>query len=238
MLIATALLVPAFFLNSLLLQRALGLSAEQTGLVFLPVAIGTVAGAHAAGRLVGRIGPRPVAAIAFAAAAAGLGLLAAVDAGDSVWLAVMPAFVLASTALGAAFVTATTTALTTVDVHAAGATSGTVNTAHELGAAIGVAAASAIAGVAAGSAVHYNVAFWTIAAMAAVAALVALVLVPAGPLPVGEGVRFAHLKTPPRARVPASRSSSTSVSGTLPPRVRRTNMKVRRTTMVCLIGPR
>ena len=191
-LIATALLVSAFFLNSLLLQRALGLSALQTGLLFLPVAIGTVAGAHTAGRLVGRIGPRPVAATAFAVAAAGLALLAAVNTGDSVWLAVMPGFVLASTALGAAFVTATTTALTTVDIHSAGATSGAVNTAHELGAAIGVAAASAIAGIAAGGTVHYNVAFWAIAATAAVAALVALVLVPSGPLPVGEGVRFGH----------------------------------------------
>jgi EmrB/QacA subfamily drug resistance transporter len=192
MLIATALLVSAFFLSSLLLQRALGLSALQTGLVFLPVAIGTVAGAHTAGRLIGRIGPRYVAATAFALAAAGLGLLSAVDVGDSVWIAVMPAFVLAATALGATLVTATTTALSTVDIHAAGATSGTVNTAHELGAAVGVAAASAIAGVAAGSTAHYDVAFWAIAALAAVAALLASVLVPAGPLQVSAETRFVH----------------------------------------------
>jgi EmrB/QacA subfamily drug resistance transporter len=57
MLAASALLISGFFLCSLLLQRALGLSALDTGLVFLPVAVATVIGAHLAGRLVGRFGP-------------------------------------------------------------------------------------------------------------------------------------------------------------------------------------
>jgi EmrB/QacA subfamily drug resistance transporter len=150
MLTGTALLVAAFFLGSLLMQRLYGMSALRTGLAFLPVAVGTVAGAHLAGRLMANLGPRIVGGVGFVASAAGLALLAAVSGRQPVWTAVVPGLVLAATGLGAILVTATTTALATVDESAAGVVSGTVNTSHELGAAVGTAAMSAIAGVGAG----------------------------------------------------------------------------------------
>jgi EmrB/QacA subfamily drug resistance transporter len=85
MLAASGLLISGFFLNSLLLQRVMGLTALGTGLVFLPVAVATIIGAQAAAHLVARLGSRPVAAAGFTLAAIGMALLAGVPAdGDPV----------------------------------------------------------------------------------------------------------------------------------------------------------
>jgi EmrB/QacA subfamily drug resistance transporter len=199
MLAASALLIAGFFLNSLLLQRVMGLGALGTGLAFLPVAVATIAGAHGAARLVGRVGARPVAAAGFAAAAGGLALLAGVPAGGDTLTDVLPGFVLAAAGLGMALVTATTTAMSQVEPQRAGMVSGVVNTAHELGAALGVALASTIAGasVEAGPATASAVmagfgdAFLAGAFLAGAAALLAAWVLPAGrpaagdrPLPV------------------------------------------------------
>lgn len=198
MLAASALLISGFFLSSLLLQHQLGLTALATGLLFLPVAVATGAGAHLAGRLVRGAGARPVAAAGFGVAAAGYALLSQVDADSGAWTGVLPGFVLAALGLGAGFVTATTTALTRVAPHDAGVASGAVNTAHELGAALGVAAVSAIAGASAEAATGpattggFTDAFLACAAASAVAALVLTALLPAGKPPATDGPIFAH----------------------------------------------
>jgi EmrB/QacA subfamily drug resistance transporter len=198
MLVASALLISGFFLCSLLLQRALGMSALRTGLVFLPVSLVAIIGAHLAGHLIGRFGPRPLAATAFTLAAAGLALLTRVEVGGDAWTDVLPGFVLAAAGLGAGFVTATTTALTGVGAHHAGMASGTINTAHELGAAFGVAVVSTIAGTSIdASSVVADVggfvgAFWACAAAAVVAAAVVPWLLPAGRPPATDGPVFVH----------------------------------------------
>jgi EmrB/QacA subfamily drug resistance transporter len=200
MLAASGLLISGFFLNSLLLQRVMGLSALGTGLVFLPVAVATIIGAQAAAHLLGRLGGRPVAATGFALAAAGMALLAGVDAESAALTGVLPGFVLASAGLGMAFVTATTTALSRVDPQRAGLVSGVVTTAHELGAALGVAVASTIAGAsvdggsAATSAVvaGFGDAFLAGAVLAGLAAVAATRLLPPGRPPATDGPLFAH----------------------------------------------
>jgi MFS family permease len=186
-----------FVLSSLLLQRVLGLSALRTGLVFLPVAAATIVGAQAAAHLLGRLGGRPVAATGFAFAAAGMALLPASSAGSDVFTGVLPGFALAAAGLGMAFVTATTTAMSRVDPDRAGMVSGVVNTAHELGAALGVAIVSAIAGasVDTGSAVvpvaGFGDAFLACAIIAVVVAAAAAWLLPPGRPATGTPV-FAH----------------------------------------------
>src|SRR5215217_2171542 len=200
MLAASGLLISGFFLNSLLLQRVMGLSALGTGLVFLPVAVATIIGAQGGAHLLGRLGGRPVAATGFALAAAGMALLAGVDADSDALTGVLPGFVLASAGLGMAFVTATTTALSRVDPQRAGLVSGVVTTAHELGAALGVAVASAIAGAsvevgsAATSAVvaGFGDAFLAGAILAGLAAVAATRLLPPGRPPATDGPVFAH----------------------------------------------
>ena len=197
MLAASGLLISGFFLSSLLLQRVLGLSALRTGLVFLPVAAATIIGAQAAAHLLGRLGGRPIAATGFALAAAGMALLAASSAGSDAFTGVLPGFALAAAGLGMAFVTATTTAMSRVDPDRAGMVSGVVNTAHELGAALGVAIVSTIAGasVDAGSAVvpvaGFGDAFLACAIIAVVVAAAAAWLLPPG-RPATDTPVFAH----------------------------------------------
>jgi EmrB/QacA subfamily drug resistance transporter len=198
MLAASGLLIAGFFLNSLLLQRIMGLSALGTGLVFLPVAVAIIIGAQAAAHLLGRVGGRPVAATGFALAAAGMALLAGSSGGSDALTGVLPGFALAGAGLGMALVTATTTAMSRVDPHRAGMVSGVVNTAHELGAALGVAIVSTIAGASVdpGSAVApvagFGDAFLTGAIIAGVSAAAVAWLLPRGRPPASDGPRFAH----------------------------------------------
>lgn len=141
MVVASGSLIATFFLGSFYLQHHQGNGALVTGLLFLPAAAGTVAGAHAAGRAIARAGGRAVAG-------AGLGLAAAGVAVPAIWLGTATLAIglgVAAAGLGATFVAATTTALARVAPHEAGLTSGIVNTFHELGAAVGVAVISSMA---------------------------------------------------------------------------------------------
>jgi EmrB/QacA subfamily drug resistance transporter len=200
MLAASGLLISGFFLNSLLLQRVMGLTAMRTGLVFLPVAVATIIGAQAAAHLVARLGGRPVAAAGFTLAAIGMALLAGVPVDGDALTDVLPGFTLAAAGLGMAFVTATTTAMAPVDPDRAGMVSGVINTAHELGAALGVALVSTIAGAsvepaqaaAQAATTGFSHAFLACAILAGLVAVAASWLLPAGRLPAGDGPVFAH----------------------------------------------
>jgi EmrB/QacA subfamily drug resistance transporter len=141
MIIATGLLVGLFFLGSFYLQRHRGYGPLRTGLCFLPVAVAVIAGAQAAGRLLARIGSGWLATGALVTAGAGTAV-----AGR--WLGPVILIIgmsLAALGLGAVFVTATTTALAPAGGPEAGVVSGVVNTFHELGGAVGVAALSGVA---------------------------------------------------------------------------------------------
>ena len=195
MLVASGLLVGGFFITSMLLQRALEIPAFQTGLVFLPVAIATAGGAHLGARFVGHIGARATGAGAFGLAAAGLAWLALLPAGPSVLVDVLPGFLLAALGLGAAFVTATSTALGDAGEADAGVAGSVINTSHELGAAIGVAFVSAIAGAAleAGHATGgFAHAYMASALVAALVGAIAGRLLPAARPTRHHGRHFAH----------------------------------------------
>jgi EmrB/QacA subfamily drug resistance transporter len=181
-LVATALLIAAFFLTSVHLQHDRGYSALRTGLAFLPVALATAAGAHLAGRLLGGAGARYVAAGGMAVTALGLLPLAWTRLGSGVWTAVVPALSVAALGIGAVFVTAFTTALAPVAAAESGLASGALNTFHEVGGSIGVAVVSTIAasGIEGGVPSAFAHAYGACAAAAGAAALAALVLVPRG----------------------------------------------------------
>jgi MFS family permease len=145
MLATSGLLLGTYFLASLYLQRLLGYTALDTGLVFLPAALATIAGSHLAVHAVSHLGPRPVAGVGFTLAAAGALLLSRLPAEASVLVDLLPGLLLATAGLGAGFVVATTTAMAHVDPAQAGVTSGLLSTGHELGASLGVAVVSTIA---------------------------------------------------------------------------------------------
>jgi EmrB/QacA subfamily drug resistance transporter len=194
MLVATGLLISCFFLGSLYLQRIAGLSALQTGAVFLPVAIVITLAAHLASRLIGRFGPRLVATAGLIITAAGMAWLTrlTMDGGAG---ALLPGLLLAAAGVGPTFVAATTTAMSHVRHDEAGVASGVINTFHELGGGLGVAAVSALSAsslVPSATTVDgFTTAFLGCAIAAALGALLMLALAPAGRLPDG-GARFVH----------------------------------------------
>ncbi|WP_129670241.1 MFS transporter [Phytoactinopolyspora endophytica] len=184
MVFATGLLSSFFFLSSLYLQHVRDFSALRTGLVFLPVAIVIIAGAHLAGRLIGAVGGRPVAVAGFSLMAGGAVLLAQVSVDSNAYGSVLPGLMVASLGVGPTFVTATTTTLGNVAQHESGLASAVINTAHELGGAIGVSVVSAVAASSIASMVPdadgFRSAFVVCAIAAAAAALVTSRLVPPG----------------------------------------------------------
>lgn len=180
--VATALMVGVFFLGSFYLQERQGHSALMTGVLFLPVALLTMAAATVAGTLIGRMGARLLAVAAMAVAAAGF-LVPVLWSGTT---AMVTGVSVAAAGLGALFVVASTTALASVAPHEAGVTSGIVSTFHEFGASVGAAAASTAA--ASSIAVHTGVAraasgfdnaFLAATGTAAASAVIALWLIPA-----------------------------------------------------------
>ncbi|GAB2934729.1 MFS transporter [Streptomyces mayteni] len=193
MLVATALLISSFFLGSFYFQGPGGHGPLATGALFLPVAVGTVVGAHLAGHAVGRVGPRLVAVPALLTAAGGL----AIPAAEAGTLSLAVGLSVAAAGLGAGFVAATATALARVEPAEAGLTSGIVNTCHEFGGAIGVPVVSSIAGasIAAGGAATaegFTDALTFTTLTAAAAAVAALFLVPAGRPPAEAAIAHLH----------------------------------------------
>jgi EmrB/QacA subfamily drug resistance transporter len=199
MLASSGLLLATYFLASLYLQRLLGSTALGTGLIFLPAALATIAGSHLAAHAVGRLGPRPVAAVGFALTAVGALLLSRLPAGPAVPVDLLPGLLLATGGLGAGFVVATTTAMAHVDQAQAGLTSGLLNTGHELGASLGVAVVSTIAASVTSSPLAgrppgsgFDRAFLACAVVAAVAAAAAPWLLPPGRPPTTDRPMFTH----------------------------------------------
>lgn len=182
MLVATALLISFFFLGSMQLQHVYGLGAFRTGLLFLPIALTTAIGAHLGSRLVTTAGPRACATGGLALAALGCLPLTFLTPGANPWATLLPALATASFGLGAVFVAATTTSLGLIAPHEAGLASGIVNTFHEVGGSIGVAAVSTLALTATTdpTPTGFTAAFTLCTATAATAALTAPFLIPRG----------------------------------------------------------
>ncbi|MDJ0464095.1 MFS transporter [Streptomyces sp. H27-C3] len=195
MLAASGLLISAFFLNSFYVQHILGESALTAGLAFLPVAVAVTLGAHLGGAAVGRIGWRLTALAGFALAALGALLLTGLSADSGLWTGLAPGFSLMSFGLGATFVCATTAAINGLEHQDAGLASGLVSTAHELGAALGVAVIAMIAGASLEGAAElsgFSAAFTASAVIAFAAGITGWLLLPAGRPDLSQGRVMAH----------------------------------------------
>jgi EmrB/QacA subfamily drug resistance transporter len=183
MFIASGVLIADLFLTSQYLQHLRDLSALETGLFFLPAALALMAGAIAAGRLVGRIGTRPVAAAGLVLVAIGNGVLIGVSADGNVYGEALLGTVLFALGGGPLFVCATTSALGRVSPRESGLVSSIVNTFNQLGAAVCVAVASTIAaaGLARTPSIDgFTEAFMVFTVVTVAAAVLSLVLVPSG----------------------------------------------------------
>lgn len=174
--VTTGLMVAVFFLGTFYLQEAEGHGALLTGLLFLPVALATMAGAGAGGRLVGRVGARPLGVAGLLVAAAGL----VVPAVSLSTVTTVVAVSVGAAGLGVLFVVAAATALGQVAPEEAGTASGVLSTSHELGSSLGAAVVSGVvaASLVAGTGSGFERGYLVAALVAAGAAVVAGVLVP------------------------------------------------------------
>lgn len=185
MLVSTGLLVGGFFMFSFELQGGAGWSPIATGLAFLPISVGVVAGAHLGARAIGRLGARIVAPTGLIVATIGLTTTTSTISADQGPALAIVGMTVAALGLGAGFVSASTTALSLISGHEAGTASGVLNSFHELGSAVGVAFFAAIA------VTSLPLGFGVAAAIAAITAVVAALVLPAGVTGGGEA-KLAH----------------------------------------------
>lgn len=128
-----------FFFTTQLMQDVLGFPAFQAGLGFLPMTAVNFGVATPIPRVVRRYGDAPVLFAGVVLTLTGMGWLAQVDAAGTYLSAVAIPMVLIGAGQGLAFAPLTTFGIVGVPGEDAGAASGLVNTAHQLGMATGLA---------------------------------------------------------------------------------------------------
>ncbi len=135
-----------FFFVSLYMQQVLHFSALRAGVSYLPLAVGIILSAGAASVAVTRFGFKPVLLTGLLFVAAGLIWFSRVSPhGGSFAGDVLGPSLLAAIGLGLSFVPVTIAAVTGTRPHEAGLASGLVNTAQQVGGALGLAILATIA---------------------------------------------------------------------------------------------
>jgi hypothetical protein len=142
----TGVVVGAIFLTSLYLQAVIGASPVIAGLEFLPLAGAITASAAAASKVVTRLGARTLILGGLLVMASGVLVLAGNAGGNSYVADVLPGFLLLGAGVGPMFVAIAIAAMSDVPGETSGLASGVLMTGHEIGAALGVAALTAVAG--------------------------------------------------------------------------------------------
>jgi DHA2 family methylenomycin A resistance protein-like MFS transporter len=133
------------FLLTLYLQTVQHRSAVLAGVALLPLFVPLSLLAPAAGRIVGRVGARPVMCTGLLLAAAGVGLVATWSA-DSAYVVLLPAMLCWGIGLALLTPAVVAAAVGAVPADRSGLASGVNNTARQAGGAIGIAVYGAVAG--------------------------------------------------------------------------------------------
>lgn len=135
------------FMMSLYLQGARGYSAVQTGLIYLPIAVGALIFSPLSGRMVGRYGARPSLLISGTMIVVASTVLALLPEDAPVWTLMV---VFAVFGIGFSMVNApiTNAAVSGMPLDRAGAASAVTSTSRQIGVSIGVALCGSIAGAA------------------------------------------------------------------------------------------
>jgi EmrB/QacA subfamily drug resistance transporter len=178
-----------FFLLTLYVQQVLHYSALKTGLTFLATAGTVIPFAGLSQALVTRVGPRPVLAAGLALITGAMIWYTQIPVNGSFVSDLLPGYLMMGVGMAFAFIPMSIAALAGVEPQEAGLASGLINTSQQIGGALGVAIASTVAfthmrtllesGESAASAQvgGFALAFWVLAAFAAVAVAAALLLV-------------------------------------------------------------
>jgi len=127
------------FLCVLYLQDVLALEPTQAGLLFMPVNLAVIAGSAAGARLIERAGPRRAGAAGLTALGAGVLALVAIPSQGGVPPHLPLAFMAIGAGVGCASVASTQLGTEALDRDRQGLASGLLNTAAQLGNALGLA---------------------------------------------------------------------------------------------------
>ncbi len=146
-----ASLFSMFFFISLYMQQVLGYSPIKAGLSYLPLAVSIILSAGIASQLVTKVGFKPILATGMGLITLGLLWFTQISA-DGTYLAdILGPSLLAGIGLGFAFVPVTIAAVSGVEDREQGLASGLINTAQQVGGALGLAILAAVANTIIGS---------------------------------------------------------------------------------------
>src|SRR5438034_2284143 len=192
-LIATAAVFSQFFLLTLYMQQVLHYSALKTGVAYIGLTVTTIALSAVAQGLVTRFGVRGVLPVGLALSTVALVFFAQLPVDGHYFWDLFPGFIISGLGLAFVFIPMSIGALTGVRPADAGIASGLINTSQQIGGAVGVAAATTIATTFTNHYVHshagtsafsapalthgFQIAFYALAATAAVGAVIAAVLI-------------------------------------------------------------
>ncbi len=141
-----------FFILTLYLQNILHYSPVQSGVAFVGFAGTVVVVSNLAQLIVARFGVRATLTSGLLASAASMALVARLPLGGHYFWDLFPAFVLGGAGMALSFIPVTIGGLAGIERSDAGIASGLINTSRQIGGAIGIAATTAIAAAATGSA--------------------------------------------------------------------------------------
>jgi EmrB/QacA subfamily drug resistance transporter len=217
-----------FFLLTLYMQQVLHYSALKTGVAYIGLTLTTIACSAVSQGLVTKLGVRRVLPVGLALSAVALVLYAQVPVHGHYFRNLFPGFIISGLGLALSFVPMSIGALTGVRPADAGIASGLISTSQQIGGAIGVAAATTIATTATnnyvqshglatalnGSAlVHgFQIAFYALAAGAAVGAVLAALVIESQPAQAehepGEGAPVSPKRPCASSSIPVLKSRS------------------------------
>jgi EmrB/QacA subfamily drug resistance transporter len=137
-------LMATYYLLTLYMQQVLQFSPVMAGLASLPVSVGIVLSAGISSKLVERLPPSAVAVPGLLVAAVGMYWLSTLTVGSSYAGHVLPALFITYFGLGMGFMPMTLTAVHGVAEEQAGVAAALLNTAQQIGAALGLAVLATI----------------------------------------------------------------------------------------------
>jgi hypothetical protein len=186
-----------FFLLTLYMQEVLHYSALKTGVAYIGLTLTIIVFSGLAQALVTRVGIRRILPLGLALSTGALVLFARLPVHGHYFSDLFPAFMISGLGLALAFVPMSIGALTGVTEAEAGIASGLINTTQQIGGAIGVAVATTVAttfttryvDAHSGSSAFsgpalthgFQVAFYVLAGLAALGAVLAAVLLESKP---------------------------------------------------------
>ena len=139
-LLVGAAMASAFYFGSLYLQRVLGTGPAETGLMFLPFALGVVVGSVLAVKLGYRLAPRTLLVIGGLLTATGLAWFGLISPDGSFTTDVLGPSIVTSVGFGLCLAPVVSIATADVAPHETGTASGLLNSSRQIGASLGLAA--------------------------------------------------------------------------------------------------